>query len=397
LDGEVTMHGLLTGTGLALAAAAGVYAVLAALASAIAAVRAHRQATVAALPAPAVSVLKPLCGHEHGLYQQLRSVCVQDYPNFQLVLGLQNPQDGALPAVRLLRHQFDALDIDCVIDATRHGANAKVSNLINMLPRCRHELLVMADSDIQVPADYLARVVAPLADPCVGLVTCAYVGRARSGLWSALGAMFINDWFMPNVRLAALFGSQAFVSGATVAMRRAVLERSGGLDALRDQLADDYQLGIQVRALGLKVKLSELAVDTMVDEPSLAALWEHTARWLRTIRSVRPGGYACCFITFSLPLAALGAALAGFRPMALILLGITVAGRLVLHFPRHARGWRQLGLIPLHDALLFTLWCCSFGGREVSWRRERFGVGRGGSLHRIGQQRVPYHSGEIAE
>ncbi|HEY4881677.1 MAG TPA: hypothetical protein VIH80_05810 [Steroidobacteraceae bacterium] len=112
---------------------------------------------------------------------------------------------------------------------------------------------------------------------------------------------------------------------------------------------------------------------------------------------MRPGGYACCFITFSLPLAALGAALAGFRPMALILLGITVAARLVLHFPRHARGWRQLGLIPLHDALLFTLWCCGFGGREVSWRHERFGVGRGGSLHRIGQQRVTYHSGEITE
>jgi ceramide glucosyltransferase len=119
--------------------------------------------------------------------------------------------------------------------------------------------------------------------------------------------------------------------------------------------------------------------------------------WFMPIRSVRPGGYACCFITFSLPPAALGAALAGFRPMALILLGITVTARLVLHFPRHARAWRQLALIPLHDALLFTLWCCSFGGREVSWRRERFGVGRGGSLHRIGQQRVPYHSGEIAE
>ena len=83
--------------------------------------------------------------------------------------------------------------------------------------------------------------------------------------------------------------------------------------------------------------------------------------------------------------------------MALILLGITVAARLMLHFPRHARGWRQLGLIPLHDALLLALWCCSFLGREISWRRERFGIGRGGSLHRIGERRVPYHSGEITE
>jgi ceramide glucosyltransferase len=397
LDGEVTMHGLVTGVGLALAAAAGAYAVLAALASAIAAARPQRQAARAGAPLPAVSVLKPLCGHEYGLYQQLRSVCVQHYPDFQIVLGLQNPHDSALPAVRLLKHQFDALDIDCVINATRHGANAKVSNLINMLPHCRHDLLIMADSDIQVPPDYLARVLAPLTDPAVGLVTCPYVGRARSGLWSALGAMFINDWFMPNVRLAALFGSQAFVSGATIAMRRQVLERSGGLGRLSGHLADDYQLGVQVRALGLTVAMSELPVDTMVDEPSLAALCEHSSRWLRTIRSVRPGGYACCFITFGLPMAVLGAALAGFQPMALILLGITVAARLMLHFPRHARGWRQLGLIPLHDALLLALWGCSFRGREVSWRRERFGIGRGGALHRIGQQRVPYHNGEIAE
>jgi ceramide glucosyltransferase len=172
LDGEVTMQGLVMGIGLGLAAAACACTLLAALASAIAGARRRRQAPDARAPMPAVSVLKPLCGHEPGLYQQLHSICVQDYPNFQIVLGLQNPHDSALPAVRLLKYQFDALDIDCVIDATRHGANAKVSNLINMLPRCRHDLLVMADSDIQVPPDYLARVLAPLADPTVGLVTC---------------------------------------------------------------------------------------------------------------------------------------------------------------------------------------------------------------------------------
>jgi ceramide glucosyltransferase len=389
------VHGVLTGMGLGLAAAAAVYAVL--VATVIAGLRPRRPAPGPVADTPPVSVLKPLCGSEYGLLQQLRSVCAQDYPAFQIILGLQSAHDGALPEVRLLKRQFDALDIECVIDTRLHGANAKVSNLINMLPYCRHDVLIIADSDIQVPPDYLRRVLAPLVDPRVGLVTCAYVGRAHRGLWSALGAMFINDWFMPSVRLAALFGSQSFVSGATIALRRQVLERSGGLAPLADQLADDYQLGLQVRALGLRVAVSDLAVDTMVDEPSLAALCEHTSRWLRTIRSVRPAGYACCFITFSLPMALLGAALAGLQPMAMILLGITVAARLVLHFPSHARGWRQFGLIPLHDALLLALWCCSFLGREISWRRERFGIGRGGSLHRIGERRVPYHSGEITE
>lgn len=391
------MHGLLTGLGLVLAAAAAAYALLAAIAVVIATVRPRRSASCATPARPAVTVLKPLCGNEYELYEQLCSVCAQDYPQFQLIFGLQNPSDTALPSVRRVQHQFHALDIDCVIDPTRHGVNAKVSNLINMLSRCKHDLLIIADSDIEVPPDYLARVLAPLADPRVGLVTCPYAGRARAGLWSALGALFINDWFMPSVRLAALFGSQAFVSGATIALRREVLARSGGLAALADQLADDFKLGVQVRALGLQIVLSDLCVDTVVDEPSLVAFWGHTLRWLRTIRSVQPWGYACCFITFSLPMAVLGAALTRFQPMALILLGITVGARLVLHFGRHPRGWRQLGLIPLHDALLLALWCWSFRRREVSWRQERYGIGRDGSLHRVRGRRVPCHSGDIAE
>jgi ceramide glucosyltransferase len=311
-----------------------------------------------------------------------------------------------------VQRRFPLLDIQCVIDSTCRGIHSKVSNLINMASHARHDLLIIADSDIAAPPDYFARVLAPLDDPRVGLVTCPYVGRACDGVWSKLGALFINDWFMPNVQLAALFGSHSFVAGATIALRREVLRRSGGLAALADQLADDFKLGAQVRGLGLSIVLSDLCVQTLVDEPTLAALWGHKLRWLRTIRSLQPWGYACCFITFSLPMAVLGAALARFHPVALVLLGITVGARLVLHFGRQSGsgqpggeqgglrgggGLGQIGLVALHDALLLALWCWSFRTREVSWRQEHFGVGRDGSLHRVRRRRVPYHSGEIAE
>ena len=243
------MHGLLAELGLILTAAVATYAVLAALATVIAAARSRRAAPDSGGVRPAVSVLKPLCGSEAELYERLCALCAQDYRPFQVVFGVQNPADGALPVARRVQQQFGALDIECVIDTTRHGVNAKVSNLLNMLPLAKHDLLIIADSDIEVPRDYLQRVVAPLADPRVGLVTCGYLGRAGPGLWSALGAQFINAWFMPSVYFAAMFGSQWFVSGATIALRREVLTRCGGLGSLADQLADDFQLGAQMRAL----------------------------------------------------------------------------------------------------------------------------------------------------
>ena len=341
-----------------------------------------------AVPAkPPISILKPLCGAEQGLYEQLRSFCTQDYPAFQLVFGVRDPTDPALLTVRRLQEELPALDCCIVVDGTAHGCNAKVSNLLNMLPKARHGWLILADSDITVPCDYLARVVAPLADPGVGLVTCAYRGRASADLPSQLGAMFINDWFIPSVLLAQRFGARSFVSGATIALRAEVLAAVGGLGALADQLADDYRLGELVRRHGLRIVLSDLTVETSVREPSLAALCRHELRWLRTVQSAQPLGYACCFPSFPLPTALAGAALTGFTPVALSLLGITALTRLVLHYFIGGGTWfrwKQLGLLPLREALLAALWAWSFCRREIVWREQRYGIGQDGSLYRVG-------------
>jgi len=251
------------------------YALLAAAAS----LQRRGRSSYSSAPRLPVSVLKPLCGDEFELYEHLYSFCVQDYPRYQIVFGVQDGNDAAIASVQRLQQQFPKLPIELVIDASLHGSNAKVSNLINMLPRARHELLLLADSDITVPPDYLARVLAPLSQPEVGLVTCTYVGRARAGNPSALGALFINDWFMPQVRIAALCGSHDYVSGATIALRREVLNRSGGFERLADQLADDYKLGEQVRELGLRIELCDLRVDTVVDEPDLVV--PHPRMWER--------------------------------------------------------------------------------------------------------------------
>ena len=377
----MTVQPWLNWGGTALAALAMAYSVTAWLA-----VRARRgRSRSGAATLPPVTVLKPLCGAERDLYDCLRSFCDQAYPGFQIVCGVQDPEDAAVAVVRRLQREFPGLDLHIAINGAQHGSSGKVSNLINMMPFARHDHLLVADSDVRVAADYLAKVLPPLLDPAVGIVTCPYRGCPQSGPWSALGSAFINDWFMPSVYVAALLGSRAFAFGATIAMRREVLTRIGGFMAIADQLADDYRLGELTRRAGLRTVLSEVVVETLVDEHRLGDLVRHELRWLRTIRAVRPLGYALSFVTFGLAPAVLGSLLAAGARATPALLAITALARLMLHFGvRDARSAvRQLWVLPLTDLLGFALWCWGFVSRRVQWRHARYRVARDGSARPI--------------
>ncbi len=344
------------------------------LAVAAAAMRRGARPRPPAAGLPAVTVLKPLCGVETATYDCLRSFCVQHHPRYQIVFGVQDPLDPVLEIVRRLQREFTDLPIDLVVDARQHGANRKVGNLINMAAHARHDHLVIADSDIRVEPDYLEAVVAPLADAAVGVVTCAYRGAPQPGLPSLLGALFINDWFLPSVRVAAATGSREFAFGATIALRRDALAAIGGFEAVADHLADDYQLGELTRAIGLGTVLSDVVVETVVNERDFVELLRHDLRWLRTIRAVRPLGYALSGITFGVPVAAAGAALAGGAPAALAMLGLAAVARFVLHLAARRPGepWFTWLALPLGDALGFALWCWGFAARSVRWRQDRY-------------------------
>ncbi|WP_345810667.1 bacteriohopanetetrol glucosamine biosynthesis glycosyltransferase HpnI [Paraburkholderia sp. PREW-6R] len=377
-------------------AGASLYATLAALAMPFFAARRDGARTAPHRTAPAfakvgVSVLKPLCGVEPRLYENLRTFCYQRHGHFQLVLGVSSPDDPAVAVVRRLQAAFPRHDIELAIDTRVHGSNLKVSNLINMAGRARHDVIVIADSDIAVEPDYLDTVAAPLADPQVGVVTCLYVAQGVGGFWPRVGALFINEWFAPSVRVAHAAGSRRFGFGATLALRRATLDRIGGFAALKNCLADDYWLAEHVRTLGLRTVLSRVMVATDVIEPTFAALWQRETRWLRTIRSLNPAGFAFLFVTFTSPWLLAGAWLAGIvhphgwaSPVALSTASTVVgcAARLLLHWraARHERTfWRDLPLVPLRDALLALQWCAAAFGSHVVWRGARMPVQTSGS------------------
>jgi ceramide glucosyltransferase len=323
---------------------------------------------------PPASILKPLHGAEPRLYEGLRSFCLQTHPDYQIVFGVRDPDDPAIAVVQQLKMEFPQRSIELVIDPRVHGANFKVSNLINMLPYVKHDLLVLADADIHVRPDYLARVTAPLADPGVGIVTCLYYGIPGPSLWSQLGRLFIDDWFAPSVKLSHAFGSTRFAFGSTIALRRDALAAIGGFETLRDMLADDFWLGELTRRAGLRTVLSDVMVGTDVSESKLKDLWSHELRWLRTIRSIAPAGFVMTFVCFTSPLLLLGLCLAP-GPASVCLAALGGVARVLLHFLQRrisdrAFARHEVLLIPLRDTLLLMEWAAALAGWQVRWRGQ---------------------------
>lgn len=343
---------------------------------------------------PPITLLKPLCGAEPGLYQDLKSFCLQDYPEYQIIFGIRDEIDPASAVAKRLAAEFPSVPIRVVINPQLHGSNLKVSNLLNMLPHAEHELLVMSDSDAFVRPDYLKSVTPPLSDPRVGLVTCIYHGAPTPGIWSRLGAMYINDWYVPSILLAWLFGHQGYVSGQTICIRQSTLHALGGLATLADHLADDNRLGTMVRKLGLKIHLSQYVVAGEHHETTLDCMARHEIRWMKTLRVLRPGSFRWLFLTFTLPLTAAGAGLvlaAGPSSMMLTALkaivAMTLTSRLVMHFAHRLSAHRHMladvWLLPVRDVLLCWVWSRCFFTSRVTWRGKDFNIDSDGVMHRV--------------
>jgi ceramide glucosyltransferase len=332
---------------------------------------------------PAISILKPLHGAEPGLYENLRSFVEQDYPVRQIVLGVTDPQDGAIEVAQALIYEFSGDDISLVIERRTRGSNGKVSNLENMLPAARHDILVLADSDMRVDRDYLAAVTAPLNDPRTGIVTCLYKAVPTGGIWSELGAMHINFGFFPGAVVGEALGVGRGCFGATIALRRQTLEHIGGFARVREELADDHRLGDAVRSAGLTVVLSRYVVEARVAEPSFVALWRHELRWARTVRGVAPAAYVGSIVTHPLMAAVFAAAVTGFGLTSFTFVAITYSVRWACaRVTARALGLRSArpALLPVRDALSFAVFVASFFARTVFWRDQHFRVASSGRM-----------------
>jgi ceramide glucosyltransferase len=320
---------------------------------------------------PPVTLLVPLRGAEPLLEENLRAFAEQNYPELQVVLGVAHADDPALPIARRVAAALTGRRIDIDVGEVAGARNPKLANVLSMMRLARNATLILADSDTRVDADYVRAVTAPLQSPEIGAVTCLFAGVPDGTFASKLGAMFMNEQFIPSALVDRLFGPLRHCFGPTNAFRAAVLQSIGGFEALAPHLADDFMLGHFIADRGLRVVISKYVIRTMVSDSTLPVLWEHELRWHRTIRGLQPLGYAGMFLTFPVPLALAAFALARGRVSAGALLATAILGRIALQRVAAA----ALGvppapvwMIPARDAFGLAVWARGLTGHNVRWR-----------------------------
>ena len=327
-----------------------------------------------------VSILIPLRGAEVGAYENYAALCCQDYPDYQLIFGVCDACDTAIPVVQQLMADFAERDIVLVVCPAILGTNPKVSNLHNMLRCVKHEQIVIVDSDIRMGGDYLRTVMSLLNESRVGLVTCLYKAVHAPNFAARLEAIGITAEFIPGVLAAWLLEGMRFALGSTMATTKTVLQAIGGLPAIGDYLADDFMLGHLIAKAGYEVRLACYVVSTVLAPVGFRSMLKHQVRWSRSTRISRPRGYLGMLLTHGTTLALLTCLVSHGVTLSLVLLGITLGLRLAMAWligihGLHDRILQQyFWLLPLRDLLSFGIWCFGLFGKQVEWRGQMFTI-----------------------
>ena len=342
---------------------------------------------------PPVTILKPLCGLEPALEDNLTSFFEQDYPEYEIIFGARDDRDPAIAVARMVAARYRHIPVKFVFSGEPEWPNGKIWSLRKMARRMSHDYLVMSDSDVRVTSRYLSEVVRPLLDPKVGLVTCVYRGVTAGSAWSRMEALGLSVEMTAGVVVADMLEGMTFALGPTMATRTDVLDAIGGFEALADFYADDYVLGNEVSNSGWSVVLSTHVIDNVLFYQSFQSSIAHQVRWMRSTRFSRPAGHFSTVLTFAMPFGLLGLVaglLTGHWLIGLAMFGFAFLNRVVMSV---AAGWgvvrdrhalSDAWLYPLRDLMGFGCWCSSYFSKEMVWRKgERYRFQTGGLMVRI--------------
>lgn len=334
---------------------------------------------------PPITILKPICGLDIDTYENFASFCKQDYPEYQIIFGVRDEKDPSVQVVKKIIEDFPEIDISLVINDRTIGTNLKVSNLANAEVEAKYSLLLLADSDVRVGRDYLQRVIQPMRDPDVGVVTCLYRPFVR-GWVAILEAVGISTEYHASILVARSLEGMNFALGPTIAIRKSVLEAIGGFVAIADYLADDFQLGYLPTQIGYKVVLSDYVIDHAIATESFLDLIHRQTRWNCCTRVSRPWGYLGLIFTHgtAMSLLFLIATAGSIFGWAIALLTLSI--RLIMAWVVGVKSLKDpvakkfLWLVPLRDIITFAIWCNGFFGSTIEWRGRRLQLTKDGKL-----------------
>ena len=335
---------------------------------------------------PGVTILKPVRGLEKNQEQNLRSACLQDYPEFQVVFSVQDPDDPALPLLKKIGQAFGSKRVSVVIGNRRVGPNGKINNLLGALPYAQYDTLVISDSDVRLKPDYLKAIIAPLADPNVGCVCTLYKATHADRWFEKMELLTLNADFVPSVIFASVTGASKFCLGSSVALRCSSLKEIGGFETLADYLTEDYEMGRRLWTSGKRVAVVPYFVETVVDLEKASRWWNHQVCWDQKTRAAQPAGFFATLLIRSVPFALLFAASRLADAGGLLVLGGVMGLRLataavILGWGLQDReGLRNLALLPLRDLTSIISWLLAFTKKTVSWRGAELMLGHDGRL-----------------
>lgn len=332
---------------------------------------------------PPVSLLKPVLGADFASYENYSSFCRQDYPDYELLFGVNDASDPSVPIIHRLISEFPSLRIRLFVGAENLGANRKVNMLARLSSEAHHEILVLTDGDVRVSANYLREVVARFAEESTGAVTSFYRGIVEKNLGAELEAIGASSDFFAGVLMAEWTEGVKFALGASIVTSKLWLSRIGGFAPIANMLADDYELGLRIAKAGGRVLLSRESVWTVYPAQTAKSFWHHQVRWARTVRLCRPISYFGLIFTLGLPWAAVAALVAPAK-------WVAAAYLLAYLVMRHLMAWtvgvwgggdevlrRKLWLVPLRDAIYAFVWLLGFASNRVIWGGEEFRIDKG--------------------
>ena len=339
---------------------------------------------------PRVTVLKPLHGSSNSLAANLVSFLEIQYPRVEYYFGVDNYEDAAVEIPVALRQRYQYSNITLIVGEEPNCSNRKIAKLVKMADRAeKAEIFVLSDADVSVDRDYLKRIVGELvSDDKVGIVTCAYRARPGGSFASRLEALYVNTDFLPQILFAEMIEPMHYALGATIAIKRSVLEAAGGFRAVKDMLADDFYLGNFSNIQGYEIRLSDSLVTLTCEEKTFAEFWHHQLRWARTYRTVRPISIATILMHGPfwalILLAVTRGSTAAFATLVLVVaarlaMSAAIVGR-VLKMPEMMR---DLWMVPLKDLVMTGVWFASLFSNKVKWAGRQFKVIRGGVMREV--------------